>query len=91
MIFADEHDVQFGGSPEEIIFDFQKIVACLRKYVQDTKMTVNSKEQPDEVVIEIFCQALAMANGHHNVKCSITEVSNLEKALKYLREDREDE
>lgn len=91
MIIVDNHDVQFGGSPEEIIFDFQKIVACFRQYVQDMKITVNSKEQPDEVVIEIFCQALAMANGHHDISCHITEVSNLEKVLNYLREDREDE
>lgn len=91
MISVDNHDVCFDGPPEDIIFDFQKIVACFQKFVTDMKITVNSKEKPDEVVIEIFCQAMAMANGHHDVSCKITEVSNLEQLLKYLREDQEDE
>lgn len=91
MISVDNHDVYFDGTTEDIIFDFQKIVACFQKFVTDMKITVNSKEKPEEVVIEIFCQAMAMANGHHSVSCQITDMTSLERALNYLREDQEDE
>ena len=89
MIHSEGKDVFMDGLPVEIIQDFQQIAVCFRKYIRDKAIELNSKADPEDVTIELFCQAIAN-NGPAKIK-TVIEVSHLEKALNALAKENEEE
>ncbi len=89
MIKSENNDVYLQGKPVDVIRDFVQIVAVFTKYIEDKAIEVNSIMEPREVVIELFCQAMAVG-GPGDIQ-TVIDVSDLEKALKLLKEDEEEE
>ena len=89
MIKSENNDVYLQGKPIDVIRDFVQIVAVFSKYIEDKAIEVNSIADPREVVIELFCQAMAV--GGSGDSQTVIYVSDLERALKLLKEDEEEE
>lgn len=89
MIKSKGIDVWIEGKPIEVLQDFQQIVVCFRKYIRDKAIEINSKADPTEVVIELFCQAMSN-NGPAQIR-TIIDVSGLEKALDLIQDEDEEE
>lgn len=89
MIKSENNDVYLQGKPVDVIRDFVQIVAVFTKYIEDKAIEVNSIMEPREVVIELFCYAMAVG-GPGDIQ-TVIDVSDLERALKLLKEDEEEE
>ena len=87
MIKSENNDVYLQGKPADVIRDFVQIVVTFSKYIEDKAIEVNSIADPREVVIELFCHAMA---GPGDIQ-TVIDVSDLERTLKMLKEDEEEE
>lgn len=89
MIKSEGFDVYINGKPADVLQDFQQIVVCFRSWISDKAIEINSKADPDDAVIELFCQALKN-NGPAQIR-TIVDVSGLEAALDMIKDDEEEE
>lgn len=88
MIKSKGIDVFIEGKPAEVLQDFQQIVVCFRKYLDDHDISINFKNA-EESEIELFCQALSN-NGPAPIR-AVVDVSGLEAALDMIKDDEEEE